>query len=85
MRNSTIYNIFLVLVGIVLGSLVAKITAGVPALGWLSYALAFGFEEPLRLDLSVVHLTFALNVNLSVAVILFVAISLAVGHYLARR
>ena len=41
----------MVLVGIVVGSLLANVTASVPALGWLSYALSFGLETPLVLDL----------------------------------
>ncbi|MBQ8577773.1 MAG: DUF4321 domain-containing protein [Clostridia bacterium] len=82
--NKTIYNIFLVLVGIVVGSLVANVTANVPALGWLSYALTFGLESPLVLDLSVIRLTFGLGIDLSVAVILCVIISLVVGHKLSE-
>ncbi len=84
MRTKTIFTFFLVLIGIVIGSLVANVTSGIPALGWLSYALTFGFAEPFVLDLSVLTLTFGLNVNLSVSVILFVIISLVLGRYLDR-
>ena len=82
--NKTIYNIFLVLVGIVVGSLVAHVPVNVPALGWLSSALTFGLESPLVLDLSVIRLTFGLGIDLSVAVILCVIISLVVGHKLSE-
>ncbi len=84
MRTKTVFNLFLILVGIVVGSLVANVTANVPALGWLSYALDFGFAEPFVLDLSVLRLTFGLNVDLSVSVILFVLISLVIGHYIDK-
>lgn len=84
MRNSFVYHIFLVLVGIVIGTLAARVTANVPALGWLSYALTFGFETPFVLDLSVIRLTFGLTVDLSVSVILFIVISLVVGRYVSR-
>lgn len=85
MRTRTIISFFCVLVGIVVGSLLANVTASVPALGWLSYALSFGLESPVVLDLSVVRLTFGLSVNLSVAVILCVAVSLVVGNFLYKK
>lgn len=85
MRTRTIFSFFLVLVGIVVGSLLANVTASVPALGWLAYALSFGLESPVVLDLSVVRLTFGLSVNLSVAVILCVVVSLVVGNYLFKK
>ncbi|MCQ2431308.1 MAG: DUF4321 domain-containing protein [Clostridia bacterium] len=84
MKKSAIYHIFLILVGIVLGTLIAKVTAGVPALGWLSYALTFGFESPLVLNLAVIRLTLGVSIDLSVAVILFVTLSLVLGRYFAR-
>ena len=85
MRHSTVYNIFLVLIGIVIGSLVASLTASVPALSWLSYALSFGHPTDFVLDLSVVHINFGLSVNLSVSVILFVILSLVLGRYFAKK
>ena len=81
MRARSVFSFFLVLVGIVVGSLIAKVTASVPALGWLPYALSFGLESPVVLDLSVIRLTFGLSVDLSIAVILCVVISLIVGNY----
>lgn len=81
MRAKSIYSMFLVLIGIVVGTLVSKVTASVSALGWLSYALTFGLEAPVVLDLSVIRLTFGLSVDLSIAVILCVVISLVVGNY----
>ena len=81
MRAKSIYSMFLVLIGIVVGTLVAKVTASVSALGWQSYALTFGLESPVVLDLSVIRLTFGLSVDLSIAVILCVVISLVVGNY----
>ena len=85
MRTRSVFSFFLLLVGIVVGSLLANVTASVPALGWLSYALSFGLESPVVLDLSVVRLTFGLSVNLSVAVILCVAISLVVGNFIYKK
>ena len=81
MRTRTVISFFCVLVGIVVGSLLVNVTASVPALGWLAYALSFGLESPVVLDLSVIRLTFGLSVDLSIAVILCVVISLIVGNY----
>ena len=85
MRTRSIYSAFLVLVGIVVGTLLAKVTAAVPALGWLSYALTLGLETPLVLNLSVIRLTFGLSVDLSISVILCVVISLVVGNYFYKK
>lgn len=35
--------VLLILVGVVLGGLIGKLCAGVPALSWLSYGQSFGF------------------------------------------
>lgn len=84
MRAKSIFWAFLVLVGIVVGTLLARVTATVPALGWLSYALTFGVESPVVLDLSIIRLTFGLSVDLSVSVILCIVISLVIGSYFSK-
>ncbi len=43
--------VLLILVGVVLGGLIGKLCAGVPALSWLSYGQSFGFVNPMVLDL----------------------------------
>ena len=73
-------NLFLVLAGIVVGSLIAEITAGVSWLSWLSFGLEFGTEEPLVLNLTVLRLTFGITVKITVASILFVSLSLLLGR-----
>ena len=80
----TIYYSALLLAGIVLGTLIARVSAAVPALGWLSYAVSFGLESPFVLDLSVIRLTFGLSVDLSVSVILCTVICLVTGHTLRK-
>ena len=44
MAHSKTYNIFLVLVGIVIGSFVAYICKGVSFLSWLAYGDDLGLE-----------------------------------------
>ena len=39
--------VLLILVGVVLGGLIGKLCAGVPALSWLSYGQSFGFVNPM--------------------------------------
>ena len=36
------FLILFILIGIVLGGLIAEITSGIPALSWLSYGQSFG-------------------------------------------
>ena len=45
--------VLLILVGVVLGGLIGKLCAGVPALSWLSYGQSFGFVNPMVLDLGI--------------------------------
>ena len=80
----TIFYAFLLLIGIVVGTLLARVSASVPALGWLSYSLTFGLESPLVLNLAVIRLTFGLSVDLCVSVILCTVISLVTGHVLKK-
>ena len=81
MRSSHFWlNLFLICVGVVTGSMVADITAGVPWLSWLSYGLDFGTQAPLVLDLGILSLTFGIRIDLTVSVILFIALSLVLGR-----
>ncbi len=84
MEHSTIYNVFLVLVGIVLGSFVAYICKDVAFLSWLAYGIDFGLESPLVLNLGVMRLTFGIGINLNLATVIFVILSLLIGRAIAR-
>lgn len=84
MRRSKIYNAFLVLVGIVVGTFVGSICKGVNALSWLAFGIDFGMSSPLVLDLGVMQLTFAISIELTLAVVLFIILSLIIGRALAK-
>ena len=84
MANSKLYNLFLVLVGIVLGSFVSYICKDVAFLSWLSYGIDFGLESPLVLNLGIMRLTFGIGRNLTLATVIFVILSLIIGRALAR-
>lgn len=77
-------NFFLICAGIVVGAMLAEMTAGVPWLSWLSYGLDFGTESPLILDLNVLRLTVGLSVKITVSTIICVALSIVLGRMLMR-
>lgn len=84
MSHSKIYNIFLVLIGIVLGSFVSYICRGVQFLSWLAFGVDFGLESPLVLDLGVMRLTFGISIELTLATVIFAILSLLIGRAIAR-
>lgn len=84
MRRSKLYNAFLVLVGIVVGTFVGNICAGVNGLSWLAFGVDFGMSAPLSLNLGVMQLTFALSIDLTLAVVLFIILSLVVGRKIVK-
>ncbi len=83
--KKSLYCLFLVCAGIVLGTLVAALCKDVGPLSFLAYGLDFGLTEPFVLDLSVLKLTFALSLSLNVSVVIFVSLSLAIGLALYRK
>ncbi|MBE6598302.1 MAG: DUF4321 domain-containing protein [Ruminococcaceae bacterium] len=84
-KNGFWLNAFLVCVGVVIGSMAAELTSGVPFLSWLSYGLSFGTEAPFVLDLNVVRLTFGINLHLTVSSVIFIALSLFLGRLIAKK
>lgn len=81
MKNSkdTLILLFLLLAAVVIGGVVAELTAGIPALAWLTYGEKIGFNygntEPL-LDLAVIKLNFGFQMNVSVLQIILICIAL---------
>ena len=76
---------FLILVGIVLGGLVAHLTKDISFLSWLSFGESFGTASPVTVDLGVMSVTLGASLNISVAVVLAVALSLMVGKFIVRK
>lgn len=85
MSKSFWFHLFLVVVGIVVGSMVSDMTAGIPALSWLSYGLNFGTKSPVVLDLNAVTLTFGLTLNVTISTAICVALALLLGRYIAEK
>ncbi len=72
----------LILAGIVLGSFIATLTAGIPGLSWLSYGQTFGFENPIVLNLGVLVLTFGLTIKITIASIIGIIIAAFIYHFI---
>ncbi len=84
-RKGWLFEVFLVCVGVVIGSLIAELARPLKALGWLAYSLSFGLPQELQVNLHIVDLRFGIQLNLSVAVIICVILSLVLGHLLAGK
>ena len=84
MKKSLVLLFFLC-AGIVFGSLVAKLSANVSGLSWLTYGLSFGITSPLVIDLAIVTFTFGATFDLNISVIIFVIVSVAVGLIVSKK
>lgn len=86
MRRSSFWlNFFMVIIGIVTGTLIANLTSSVSYLSWLSYSVGFGTTSPLAMDLTIIDFSLSLTLNISVAVIIFVIIFLVLGNLIVRK
>lgn len=84
MRKHFWLNLLFVLVGIVTGSMVMEITAGVPWLDWLSYGLDFGTAAPFVLNLQVLQLTLGATVNITISHVIFVVLAILLGRLILQ-
>ncbi|MFA8375262.1 MAG: DUF4321 domain-containing protein, partial [Akkermansia muciniphila] len=62
-------QILVLLIGAVLGSLIAKMAAGASGLSWLAFGQSFGLSTT-TLDLGIFTLTFGFTMSITVATIL---------------
>ena len=72
------FLILFILIGIVLGGLIAEITSGIPALSWLSYGQSFGaglMESP-------VILTFSIQIKITIASIIGVILAIVIYKFI---
>ena len=69
MRKLNFIQILILLIGAVLGTLIARLSAGVSYLGWLAFGDTFGVS-PFTVDLGVAELTFGMTFDLSIAAII---------------
>ena len=74
-KSGWILLLFL-LSGLVIGGLLGELATKVDWLWWLSFGEEFGFQEPIKLDLKVMTITFGLMIKINVASIIGVLIAL---------
>ncbi len=79
--------IILLLAGVVVGSLLASATAGMPFLGWLSYGSSVGIStaEPMLLDLAVLQVAFGFQLQINVAQIICIIAAICMYKGLANK
>lgn len=70
--------ILLILIGFVIGTFIGSYFDGT----FLSYGQAFGLSQPIVLNLGFIILTFGLTINISIASVLGVVISLVVYRFI---
>lgn len=70
--------VLLVLIGFVIGRFIGTYFDGT----WLNYGQAFGLSEPVVLDLGFVLLTFGLKIQINIASVIGVIISLVVYRFI---
>ena len=85
MNKNTIITVLFALAGVVVGQMVATVTAGVPYLSFLAFGLDFGTTSPISLDLGVISLTFGINVTITISTIVFTAMALILKRAVTRR
>ena len=85
MKSKFWINLFLILVGVVLGTMLSHVTAESAYFSWLAFGQTFGTTAPITLELGVVSLTFGISFTITVATILCIAISLLAGKYIFRK
>ena len=76
--KKTFIFIFFLIAGILMGSLLAHLCAGVPGMSWLGYSesVGIGAGSPMVLDLAVLTVSFGFVMHLSVAQVLCIGIAL---------
>ena len=76
-RDKSIWILMVfILSGLVIGGLLGEIASKVDFLWWLSYGQSFGLSEPLKLDLSIIQLSFSLMLKINIASIIGMAIAI---------
>ena len=68
--------ILFILSGLVIGGLLGELASKIDFLWWLGYGESFGLTEPLKLDLNIIKITFALVFKINIASIIGMAISI---------
>ena len=85
MKHNFWLNLLLILIGVVLGTMVAQLTADISYMSWLSFGLDFGTKSPVVVDLGLFSITFGIRITITVASRIFVALSIWLGRLIMKR
>ena len=79
--------LFMLLAGVVVGSLIATAAAKVPFLTWLGYGASVGIStgEPMLLDLAVLQIAFGFQFQINVAQIICIILAICMYKGLAHK
>ncbi|MBE5806064.1 MAG: DUF4321 domain-containing protein [Clostridiales bacterium] len=76
-RDKSIWILFVfILSGLVIGGLLGEVASKVDFLWWLSYGESFGVSDPVKLDLSIINLTFSLMFRINISSIIGMALAI---------
>ena len=74
--KNTLIVILFIFAGLVIGGLLGQVASQVDWLSWLSYGQTFGIQNPFVLNMNVLSLTIAFSININIASIIGLAISI---------
>lgn len=79
--------LFLLLAGVMFGSLLAAATRNISWLNWLSYGQTIGIavDQPMLLDLSVIRLAFGFELGINIAQVICLLVAIFAYKGLASR
>lgn len=75
-EKGTVILLIFILSGLVIGGLLGDLAKDVDFLWWLGYDESFGLDTPLKLDLNIIKLTFAISFKINIASIIGLIISI---------
>lgn len=76
--------VFIMLIGLIIGTVIGSYCGGIAALSWLNYGQVFGLTSPLVLDLGVFVLTLGLTIKINIASIIGIVIAFLFYKLLVR-
>lgn len=68
-------QVLIVIIGMMLGSLIASVTQDVPYCAWLSYGYDFSLS-PATLDIGFFHLTFGIGIDICIGMLIGMVIAM---------
>ena len=85
--KKTVAFLFFLVAGVILGSLIANAASGVSFLSWLSFGKWVGvpIATPFVLDLALLKLSFAFEIGVNVAQIIFITIGMFLYRFVAQK